>query len=48
MPYGASSISIFTRLKMTLLIVSNEFFRESPAVPRLFKAIPNNKEKTII
>ena len=47
-PYGASSMSIRTKLRMTLFINSNEFLRGSPAGPRLFSAIPNKRENTII
>jgi len=30
------------------LITSKEFFRESPAVPKLFSAIPKRRENTMI
>ena len=41
-------MSILTKLKMTSFINSKAFFKGSPADPRLFKAIPNKSEKTII
>ena len=33
---------------MTLLIVSKDVFNASPEEPRLFNAIPNSRENTII
>ena len=41
-------MSILTRLKITLFKTSKEFLSESPVSPKLFKAIPNKSEKTII